>query len=66
VQKDFFDSIGQTATSPHHSMTSALASIVLQNPFWGMALEFSEPLARRSNNDVGDHAAVRQTHRRFR
>jgi hypothetical protein len=40
--------------------------IVLQKSFCGMGLKFSEPEARRSNNYVGDYAAVRQTHRRFR
>jgi ATP-dependent DNA ligase len=31
-----------------------------------MGLKFSEPQARRLKNDVGDHASMRQTHRRFR
>src|SRR6266404_7523091 len=30
-----------------------------------MGLKFSEAWARRLNNDVGDHVATRQTHRRF-
>src|SRR5258708_841478 len=29
-----------------------------------MGLKFSEAWARRLNNDVGDHVATRQTHRR--
>src|SRR5437899_1044955 len=39
--------------------------IVLQKSFCGMGLKFSEAWARRLNNDVGDHVATRQTHRRF-
>ncbi len=39
--------------------------IVLQKSFCGMGLKFSEAWARRLNNDVGDHIATRQTHRRF-
>jgi hypothetical protein len=39
---------------------------MLQKSFCGMGLKFSEPYARRSNSYVGDYAAVRQTHRRFR
>jgi hypothetical protein len=39
--------------------------IVLQKSFCGMGLKFSEARARRLNNDVGDHVATRQTHRRF-
>jgi len=35
--------------------------IVLQKPFWGIDLKFSEPLARRSNNYLGDYAAVLHT-----
>src|SRR5260370_626650 len=38
--------------------------IVLQKSFCGMGLKFSEAWARRLNNDVGDHVATRQTHRR--
>jgi hypothetical protein len=38
---------------------------VLQKSFCGMGLKFSEAWARRLNNDVGDHVATRQTHRRF-
>jgi hypothetical protein len=30
-----------------------------------MGLKFSEAWARRLNNDVGDHVATRQTHKRF-
>jgi hypothetical protein len=30
-----------------------------------MGLKFSAAWARRLNNDVGDHVAKRQTHRRF-
>src|SRR5256885_16842869 len=30
-----------------------------------MGLKFSEAWARRLNNDVGDHVATSQTHRRF-
>src|SRR6266404_3661751 len=30
-----------------------------------MGLKISEAWARRLNNDVGDHVATRQTHRRF-
>src|SRR5258705_11827695 len=37
---------------------------VLQRSFCGMGLKFSEAWARRLNNDVGDHVATRQTHRR--
>jgi hypothetical protein len=44
---------------------SALKRIVLQKSFCGMGLKFSEAWARRLNNDVGDHVATRQTHRRF-
>jgi len=44
---------------------SACARIVLQKSFCGMGLKFSEAWARRLNNDVGDHVARRQTHRRF-
>jgi hypothetical protein len=40
-------------------------SIVLQKSFCGIGLKFSEARARRLNNDVGDHVATRQTHRRF-
>src|SRR3954468_19183644 len=39
--------------------------IVLQKSFCGMGLKFSEAWARRLNNDVWDHVATRQTHRRF-
>src|SRR5258706_3945601 len=39
--------------------------IVLQKSFCGMGLKFSEAWVRRLNNDVGDHVATRQTHRRF-
>ena len=39
--------------------------ILLQKSFCGMGLKFSEARARRLNNDVGDHVATRQTHRRF-
>src|SRR5258708_38979331 len=39
--------------------------ILLQKSFCGMGLKFSEAWARRLNNDVGDHVATRQTHRRF-
>jgi hypothetical protein len=39
--------------------------IVLQKSFCGMGLKFSEAWARRLNNDVGDHVATSQTHRRF-
>src|SRR5258705_2989210 len=39
--------------------------ILLQKTFCGMGLKFSEAWARRLNNDVGDHVATRQTHRRF-
>src|SRR3954447_15486183 len=42
-----------------------LWQIVLQKSFCGMGLKFSEAWARRLNNDVGDHVATRQTHRRF-
>src|SRR5207248_10712847 len=38
--------------------------ILLQKSFCGMGLKFSEAWARRLNNDVGDHVATRQTHRR--
>src|SRR5712691_11955724 len=38
--------------------------MVLQKSFCGMGLKFSEAWARRLNNDVGDHVATRQTHRR--
>jgi hypothetical protein len=38
---------------------------VLQKSFCGMGLKFSEAWARRLINDVGDHVATRQTHRRF-
>src|SRR5436190_13433029 len=40
-------------------------TIVLQKSFCGMGLKFSEAWARRLNNDVWDHVATRQTHRRF-
>src|SRR6478672_1377066 len=42
-----------------------LWQILLQKSFCGMGLKFSEARARRLNNDVGDHVATRQTHRRF-
>jgi hypothetical protein len=45
---------------------SAIGGIVLQKSFCGMGLKFSEAWARRLNNDVRDHVATRQTHRRFR
>src|SRR5258707_1295334 len=45
--------------------TSAFGGIVLQKSFCGMGLKFSEAWARRLNNDVGDHVATGQTHRRF-
>src|SRR6478752_10454932 len=44
---------------------SGIGGIVLQKSFCGMGLKFSEARARRLNNDVGDHVATRQTHRRF-
>src|SRR5258707_2450462 len=45
--------------------TSAFGGIVLQKSFCGMGLKFSEAWARRLDNDVGDHVATGQTHRRF-
>ncbi len=44
---------------------NAALNEVLQKSFCGMGLKFSEAWARRLNNDVGDHVATRQTHRRF-
>src|SRR5260370_35387042 len=54
------------ARGPAHVIAkSALPPIVLQKSSCGMGLKFSEAWARRLNNDVGDHVATRQTHRRF-
>ena len=34
--------------------------MVLQKSFCGIGLKFSEPQARRLNNDVGDHVDMRK------
>jgi hypothetical protein len=50
------------------SRTSSLVRFMptlLQKSFCEVGLKFSDPQARRSNNDVGDHVAKRLTHRRF-
>ena len=39
--------------------------ILLQKSFCEVGLKFSDPWVQRLNNDVGDHVAKRQTHRRF-
>jgi len=39
--------------------------ILLQKSFCEVGLKFSAPQVQRLNNDVGDHIAKRQTHRRF-
>jgi len=42
-----------------------LVADLLQKSFCGMGLKFSEAWARRLNNDMEDHVATSQTHRRF-
>jgi hypothetical protein len=53
-----------SADVPKHYDVSCW-QIVLQKSFCGMGLKFSEAWARRLINDVGDHVATGQTHRRF-
>jgi len=57
--------LGQTENNSVRANVSGFPLIVLQKSFCGMGLKFSEAWARRLNNDVGDHVATRQTHRRF-
>src|SRR6267142_6957403 len=60
-----FSALVPKADSRRTSPVVRFVPIVLQKSFCGMGLKFSEAWARRLNNDVGDHVATRQTHRRF-
>src|SRR5215204_583370 len=57
---------GALETCPPILRMSVHRRILLQKSFCGLGLKVSEPQARRLKNDVGDHASMRQTHRRFR